>query len=108
MSCENTQDLSKFGYIEIKEAARLLNAYIETEKDILNDEIHIEFNPNSGAVFLIDSDYNVAMMNGDNMELWYNCPYCGHEGFKEDMKHDAINQDCTDYMIEIGAIEKTD
>ena len=66
------------------------------------DEIRIEFNPMSGCVFLVDADYNAAMMNGDKLETWLTCPYCGHEGFKEDMDHDAENEECSRYLREIG------
>lgn len=103
---ENTRDMSRFGYIELKEAARLLNAYIEAKKDILNDGVAIEFNPNSGNVFLVDEDYNVAMMNGDNLETWYTCPHCGYEGVFEDMKHEPEDSECINYMVEIGVIPK--
>ena len=46
------------------------------------------------------------MMNGDKLETWYNCPYCGHEGFKEDMEHEPHNSECTRYLKEIGVISK--
>jgi len=45
-------------------------------------------------------------MNGNNLEIWYNCPYCGHEGFKEDMEHDFESSECIRYLIEIGVIEE--
>ena len=104
---ENTRDLSKFGYREIRETIDLLTGYLDNTA-ILDDGVAVEFNPNSGNVFLVDENYNVAMMNRDKLEKWYNCPYCGHEGFLEDMQHEAKDQECTDYMIEIGAIEKSE
>ena len=97
---ENTNDLAEFGYREKKIAAELLTAYCENT-EILGDGVKIEFNPNSGNVFLIDEDFKVAMINGDNLELWYNCPYCGHEGFKEDMEHEPKDEECTRYLEEI-------
>jgi len=101
---ENTRDLMQFGYRELREAAKLLNAFTETNKSGLNDNVAIELNPSSGNVFLVDEDYNVAMMNGDKLEQWYSCPYCGHEGFKEDMQHEPENKECLDYLKEIEAI----
>ena len=62
----------------------LKGEYDKTE--YLGDGVRVEFNPMSANVFLIDEDYNVAMMNGDDLEDWFTCPYCGHEGFKEDME----------------------
>ena len=73
--------------------------------DFDDDEVTIAFNTNSGYVFLTNSDFQAAMMNGDDLELWHNCPYCGHEGFKEDMEHDPKDEECTRYLKEIGVIE---
>ena len=122
---ENTIDLSKFGYVELKETAKLLNAYIEDTEVLDGDGVKVEFNPNSGCVFLVDEDFNVAMLNTesipqyddigniashkdvDKLELWYNCPICGHEGFLEDMPHhsdDDYDEECQEYLKDIGAV----
>lgn len=99
---ENTRDLSQFGYRELKIAGELLTAYTdEDDKDkttILSTGVSIEFNPNSGNVFLVDEDYNVAMMNGEFLEDWFTYPNCGHEGFKDDMKHGEDNSECQEYL----------
>jgi hypothetical protein len=52
--------------------------------DFYNNEVTPMMNMISGNVFLTNSDYQVAMMNGDKLESWYSCPNCGHEGFAED------------------------
>jgi len=101
----NTQDFGKFGYIELAEAGKLLTEYANNPNVLEGDGIKVEFNPNSGNVFLVDEDFNVAMMNGDTLERWYNCPYCGHEGFLEDMDHEPKDHECIDYMEEIGVIK---
>lgn len=100
---ENTRDLSKFGYREIKETAKLLlNAYVENKGNFdLGDGVALEFNPNSGNVFLTDEDCNVAMMNGEDLDMWFSCPICGHEGFIEDMQHNEENKECQEYVKEI-------
>ncbi len=49
------------------------------------DGVTVMMNRNSGNVFLIDSEYNVGMMNGDKLEQWHYCGDCGHEGFAEDV-----------------------
>jgi len=100
---QNTNDLSDFGYVELKEAAKLLTAYCEDTSILDGDGVKVEFNPNSGCVFLVDEDCNVAMLNGDKLELWYSCPYCGHEGFLEDMQHEPEDDECMEYMEQIGA-----
>jgi len=102
---ENTNDFSLFGFIEIQEAAKLLTAYCE-DKNILGDGVKVEFNPNSGNVFLVDENYDVAMMNDGKLEKWYSCPHCGFEGFINEMKeHNPENTGCTEYLIQIKAID---
>lgn len=105
----NTQDLSKFGYVELAEAAKLLTAYCDPNQDtdFLDEGIAIEFNSNSGCVFLIDQEYNVGMMNGDDLEQWLNCPECGEEGFLEDMKENGKDC-CWAWMLESGLVEESD
>lgn len=100
-----TADLSKFGYRELEMARELLNAYITQGAKNLIDGITLNFNTSSGYVFLSDKDFNVYMMNGHNLEQWFNCPYCGHEGFKEDIKHEFESNECKEYLIDIGIIE---
>lgn len=104
----NTNDLSEFGNRELKESARLLNALCDEDKnktEYLSKNVKLEFNPNSGNVFLVDEDYNTAMMNGDKLEDWFNCPNCGHEGFKQDMNHNSGDEDCLNYLKDIGILE---
>ena len=103
----NTQDLSKFGYIELKEAAELLTAYADHQPDWLGNDISIEFNPNSGCVFMVDEDYNTAMMSGDELAQWHNCPECGTGGFLDDMIE--YGKDCChEWLIESGLMEEED
>jgi hypothetical protein len=100
---DNTRDLMDFGYVELKEAGLLLST-LKTENDktkFLGKNVTIEFNPNSGNVFLVDEDFNVAMMNDDKLEDWFFCHYCGHEGFLENMEHEPKNEGCTDYLESI-------
>ena len=105
----NTRNLSEFGNRERSMAGDLLNAMHtsnDTTRYLTPDNVAVEMNMMSGNVFLVDEDYNVAMMNGDKLEDWFNCPYCGHEGFKEDMHHVPDNAECTRYLTEIGVCEE--
>lgn len=97
MNNVTTTDLADFGYTERKELIKLFTAWNEQgiPDDFINEEVHAMFNKNSGNVFLTNSDYQVAMMNGDNLETWYYCHECGHEGFKEDCQlNDRGCNDC--------------
>lgn len=93
----NTNDLSEFGFIELEESAILLTEYVKNTS-ILDNGVKLELNRDSGKVFLVDENYNVAMMNGNKLEKFYSCPYCGHEGFKEDMQHEAEDIECLNYL----------
>jgi len=82
-----TTRLEDFGWREIKLAAELLNALVEqgTPDDFESDGVHLMFNKHSGCVFLTNSEYQVAMMNGDRLESWYTDFEDGTEGFLEDL-----------------------
>lgn len=94
---ENTKDLSKFGNRELSILSDLLKAYANgkyaSENDTLNEDISYEFNPNSGEVFLVDGDYNVAMLSEDKygntvLENWLNCSNCGKEDLRSEITLD--------------------
>ena len=97
-----TTDLAEFGFKELHEAGNLLKNYGSNVLDgFYHDGVQLMFNENSGNVFLTNSDCQVAMMNGNDLEQFYSCPECGHEGFLEDMKHGEDNKDCTEYVKQI-------
>lgn len=86
-------DFSKFGRRERLIASKLLISWNEQglPEDFHNNEIQIRFNPYSGDVFLINSEHQIAMMNGDNLEIYYTeyDTETGEEGFKEDLSEEA-------------------
>jgi len=84
-------DFSAFGYREIDELITLLNAW--KSSDIVINPLKVGFNTHSGCVFLFDDDYNTYMMNGNDLEQWYNCSYCGNEGFIDDIIKDKLSED---------------
>jgi hypothetical protein len=108
-----TTNFAEFGWRERKMAAKLLTASCEQgfPSDFEDDEVIIMMNQNSGNVFFTNSEYQVAMMNGDTLESFYTTPYSGHEGFAEDLKAeyesdgDSWNQEDVDYLIDLGIIE---
>lgn len=83
-----TTSLADFGFHEREELIQLLRAWHEQglPEEFYNEEVIPMFNRNSGNVFLTNSEYQAAMMNGDKLELWHNCCNCGNEGFAEDCK----------------------
>jgi hypothetical protein len=98
-----TTDLSKFGWREREMAAELLTVSCKDgfPIDFENDEVTVMFNQNSGNVFLTNSEFQVAMMNGDDLESFYSCPQCGHEGFLAEMDHNEDDEDCQEYLKDI-------
>lgn len=103
----NTRDLSEFGNIERDEAGTLLQT-LNGSRDMtkfLGDGVAVEFNPMSGNVFLVDEDYNVAMMNGHNLEDFHNCPNCGAESFASEFREENTDSCCKEYANDLGLEE---
>ena len=103
-------DLAKFGWRERKMAAELLTAMCEQglPEDFIDDEVTIMLNTYSGYVFLTNSEFQVAMMNGDKLESWYTLPYSGEEGFKEDFEgrsKDEFHPEDIEFLTQIGVFK---
>ena len=99
----NTRDLSLFGYRELAEAGAMLSAY-KGDDDLtkhLWDGVAVEFNPNSGNVFMVDDHFNVAMMADGKLCDFFTSPYEGLEGFYEDLKDQYKNMHDEDKMKEL-------
>ena len=88
-----TTNLSDFGYRELAMLEELLKAMREQglPDDFYDEEVHPMMNQNSGNVFLTNSEYQVAMMNGDKLESWYFLSYHGNEGFLDELLIDYEN-----------------
>ncbi len=89
-----TSDFAKFGYRERKLAEQLLRAWNEQSlpEDFYEDEVSIIMNTYSGNVFLTNSDFQVAMMNGDKLESFYTDFETGEEGFKDELSKEALER----------------
>lgn len=101
----NTQNLADFGQIERDEAALLLTTLGGSNDDTKHfgsDGVAVEFNPMSGYVFLVDEDYNVAMMNGHQLEDFYSCPNCGGEGMSSEFREQNDSECCSEYADDLG------
>ena len=88
-----TTNLSDFGYRELEMLEELLKAMREQglPDDFYDEEVHPMMNKYSGNVFLTNSDYQVAMMNGDSLESFYTLSYHGNEGFLDELLIDYDN-----------------
>lgn len=101
---DNTRDFSRFGSRERSTAAELLTA-LHTSNDkatrLSDNGISIEFNLNSGMVFLVDEEHNVAVMEGDQLVDFLTCPECGTEGTPNDMLGMELSPCCNKYLAEM-------
>lgn len=100
-----TTDLAKFGYREKAIAAKLLQAMQDQglPNDFEDNEVTVMMNQNSGYVFLTNSEYQVCMLNGDNLESFYTTPYDGKEGYFEELmeEYDDMHKEDKAYMRDI-------
>ena len=94
---ENTK-LSDLGCREIGILSNLLNQYLDNP-NILWDWVKYGFNKYSWNVYLYDEDYNVAMLNWQDLERFYSLPYWGWE-YEEGFKDDFMDTNVESYHIE--------
>lgn len=101
-----TENLADFGFREIKMLSSILNAWVENglPDDFDTEGVRAAFNRNSGNVFLVNNEYQVAMMNSEDLESFYSTPYEGHEGFLDDLLEtdpsEYHHEDC-EYICDI-------
>jgi hypothetical protein len=71
-----------------------------------DNNIRFAFNKNSGNVFLVNDEYQVAMMNGNKLELFFTSPYHGVEGFFDDLKgeYDNMHPEDQQWLLEISSM----
>ena len=105
-----TENLADFGSRERAMAGELLSA--DLPRNFNAEGVRVAMNMNSGYVFLVNDDYQVAMMNGYHMAIFHTTPYHGHEGFLEDLLNelhpDDLNQEDIDYILRESEIEHID
>lgn len=82
-----TTNLSDFGSRERAMLVELLQAWQSQglPRDFDQTDVVPMMNLSSGNVFLTNSDYQVAMLNGDILESFYSSPYEGREGFFDEL-----------------------
>lgn len=98
-----TADFSGFKSRELRKAARLLNLWSFrvltdfAQKNFYNDGITVNFNDNSGYVFLSNSDYQALVEEDGKLEMLLYCPNCGNEGTPEEFKL-CGDECCKEYL----------
>ena len=101
-----TENLADFGSRERKMLEEILRHWNNGGLPVHFYEGGVKFamNHNSGCVFLTNEDYQVCMLNGDKLEMWYSCPYNGTEGFFEDLLHEYSDMHIEDqeYLNDIA------
>lgn len=93
MTNATTTNLADFGARELYMVEQLLKAMREQglPDDFYDNEVVPMFNRYSGNVFLTNSEYQVAMINGNDLLSFYFLGYHGYEGFLDDLLTDYDN-----------------
>lgn len=98
------------------EVLQIINAWNNKglPDDFYEDNVRLAFNKNSGYVFLVNDDYQCAMMNGNNLECFYTSPYDGREGFLDDLfseymsDKDAWQLEDVEWLLELVGARNDD
>lgn len=102
-----TENLADFGAREREIAGRTLLAALPD--NFGNSGVKLAFNKNSGNVFLVNDDYQVAMLNDDVLGIFHSTPYSGLEGFLSDLMAENnpadINSEDAEYIWDAAQSE---
>jgi PAS domain-containing protein len=105
-----TENLADFGYIEREEAGRLLLATLP--ENFGTEGVRVAFNTLSGYVFLVNDDYQCAMFNDGQLEIFHSTPYQGIEGFISDLLAenlpDDLHQEDAEYILTCAEQERAE
>lgn len=100
-----TENLADFGHRERKMLEDILRIWNTSglPSQFYESGVKFAMNSGSGSVFLTNEDYQVCMLNGDSLDMWYSLPYSGDEGFVEDLIYsysDLCDED-RDYVDDV-------
>ena len=97
-----TSKLEKFGSLEREEAIYILDSITSQgyPKDFETEDVEINFNQNTGLVFLSNKYDQICALNSSNgtLELYYITP-AGYEGFLDDLV-DQVDNDWSEEDID--------
>jgi hypothetical protein len=89
--------LGGFGIAEIREGADLLRMWTLDDMTgianmyFIDDDIKLGYNDQSGIVFLTNSEYQVLVRNGNELDFLITLSWSGIEGTLEDIMFDLKN-----------------
>ncbi len=88
-----TIDISKFGSRELAIAADLLEIFAQGGVTFIGENTTLNFNTQSGYVFLSDEDFNVGILDpeGCHVVQFYTCVECGYEGTQDEALDEGKN-----------------
>lgn len=104
-------NFSNFGRQELLTASKLLELYANdaltpVANNYFNDLQSVQFNSQSGCVYLIDEDYQCLVYNDDlkMLDLWLVTPYNGEEGFLDDLVElvDTLHPEDLRYLLDFS------
>ena len=108
-----TADFSDWGYRDIADAATILELWSDQKLTRLADyyfdndgSITVNFNQNSGIVFLSNSDYQVLVESDGKLELFITTGWTGQEGTLDDLADDADDSWEKDDLEEVLSYEE--
>lgn len=106
MSNYYTENLADFGMREIYMLKDILVAWTEhgLPESFCATGVKPAMNSSSGYVFLVNDEYQVAMLNGTALEIYHTLPYGGEEGFLSDLLEENepndLQEDDITYIID--------
>lgn len=107
-----TENLADFGQRERSMLAEILA--LPLPDNFGDSQVRPAFNRNSGYVFLVNEDYQCAMINDEtgDLEILHSTPYEGHEGFISDLlaeyAPDDLNIEDARYILENATAENVE
>jgi hypothetical protein len=87
-----TENIGDFGSRERAMLCEILSKPLPD--NFSDDEVRPAFNQNSGFVFLVNADYQCAMINDEtgSLEIFHSTPYHGEEGFLSDLLQESPDE----------------
>lgn len=109
-----TENLCEFGYLQIEILCDILTAWIDKglPTTFYLEAVRPAFNKNSENVFLVNGEYQAAMLNGENLEQFHSLPHSGIDGFLTNLiqqnNPSDLHLEDVEYILNEAEIEEID